>query len=346
MKCWATIAICFCAFFSAAQDYPRKDIDLSRLADELFAFQDLDLNYEDLYENMMQLLSNPINLNKAVAEELRFLNILSELQIENLLRYRNENGNLLTIYELQAVPEFDLQTLYKLVPFVKISDPASVLGSSLLTRILTEENNYLIMRYERTLETKQGFDPETDPQYKFKGSPDKLYLRFRTSRPGDFSIGFTAEKDAGEQMAFNPSSGQYGFDYLSFHAQVQNKGRLKNMIIGDYQSQFGQGLMLGGIFGMGKGGETTLTTRRSNIGLLPYTSVNEAGFLRGAAATYEIARHVYVTGFYSRAKRDSNLQHVWRYQSVQEQVWRRGHSIPHLSQERGAPPQNRQTVVP
>lgn len=65
--------------------------------------------------------------------------------------------------------------------------------------------------------------------------------------------------------------------------------------------------MLGGILGTGKGGETITTVRRSNIGLLPYTSVNEAGFLRGIAATVEVKRHFYVTGFFSNTKRDANL---------------------------------------
>ena len=71
-----------------AQDYPRKDVDASRLADDLFGFQDLDLNYEALYENMLQLLANPININSAQAEELRFLNILSDAQIQQFIDYR------------------------------------------------------------------------------------------------------------------------------------------------------------------------------------------------------------------------------------------------------------------
>src|SRR5688572_781377 len=96
-----------------AQEYPKKDVDLEILADQLFGFQDLDLNYEELYENMALLLSNPINLNKASAEELRFLNLLSESQVQNLVKYRNENGALLSIYELQAVAGFDSVVISK-----------------------------------------------------------------------------------------------------------------------------------------------------------------------------------------------------------------------------------------
>ena len=101
-------------------------------------------------------------------------------------------------------------------------------------------------------------------------------------------------------MKWSPSQKQYGFDYLSLHAQVQNKGKLKNLIIGDYQSQFGQGLILGSVFGFGKNSETITTTRRSNLGFLPYASLNENIFLRGVAASYAIDERflIHVFGSY------------------------------------------------
>src|SRR5678815_4680817 len=90
-----------------AQEHPKKEVDLEILADQLFGFQDLDLNYEELYENIALLLSNQINLNKASADELRFLNLLSESQVQSLIHYRDEDGALLSVYELQAVPGFE-----------------------------------------------------------------------------------------------------------------------------------------------------------------------------------------------------------------------------------------------
>ncbi len=296
-----------CIFHCIGQEYPRKEINLTEIADELYGFQDFDLNYEELYENLVQLLATPIDLNKANAEDLRFLKVLSEAQLNNLLIYRNENGAFLSVYELQAIPGFDLTSLYKLMPFVKISDPSSTVNANSWKRVQTEGDHYFLLRYERTLQEKRGFNNDIDPVQKFIGSPGKYYARFRSSKPGDFSFGFTIEKDAGEQIVWNPSVKKYGMDYVSFHAQIQNKGRIKNLIVGDYQNQFGQGLMLGGIFGMGKGGETITTTRRSNIGLLPYTSVYEAGNLRGAAATIELSKYIFLTGFYSNTNRDARL---------------------------------------
>ena len=86
--------------------------------------------------------------------------------------------------------------------------------------------------------------------------------------------------------------------------------------MGDYQAQVGQGLLLGGSFGYGKGSETVLTVRRSNLGFLPYTSVNEAGYKRGAAITFELAPSLDASAFYSLAWRDATL-----VQDDQEEVF-------------------------
>lgn len=303
------IIVVLLAWFSSAvfgQEYPRKDIDLNRVADELYGTRDLDLNYEELYENLVQLLAHPVNLNKASEEDLRFLNVLSEKQIKNLLDYRKENKNFISIYELQSIPEFDLYTISYLAPFVKVVDPATAIDGSIWRRVKKESDNYFLLRFERTIESGNGYQgrPTTTS---FRGSPDKLYFRFRSSKPGDFSFGVTAEKDAGEKLEWNPGNRYYGADYISFHVHLQNKGRLKNLILGDYQCQFGQGQMLGGIFGLGKGGETITTIRRSNIGILPYTSVYEAGSLRGIAATVEVSPHFLLTGFYSNTRRDAAI---------------------------------------
>ncbi len=293
--------------FLYAQDYPHKEYSLERLADELFPVQDMDLNYEELYENMAQVLANPLDLNKATAEELRSLFILQEDQVEELIRHREENGSYLSVYELQSLHSFDTNTLYKLMPFVQVRDNTNQMDASLLHRIFTEKNNYFVTRYERTLEDRKGYLPETDSASRYAGSPDKWYARFRVNRTGDFSFGFTMEKDAGETIAFDPSNKRMGFDYYSFHAQLQNKGRIKNIITGDYQAQFGQGLVLGGGFGMGKGSETITTVRRSNLGFMPYTSLNEFGFFRGAAVSYRLTPSLFIHSFGSQIYRDANL---------------------------------------
>ena len=164
----------------------------------------------------------------------------------------------------------------------------------------------LLLRYTHNIEEKRGFSDRATPSQDYLGSPGKLYARFRVSHVRDFSIGFTMEKDDGEAFAWDRDTRRYGMDFISYHAFFQNKGHFKSIALGDYQIQFGQGLLLAGGFGLGKGSETVQTVRRSNLGIRPFTSVLESGFFRGGAATYNIGNFD-ITGFYSRVRRDGTL---------------------------------------
>lgn len=290
-----------------AQETSKQEINPEQLTDNHFAIPDGDNNYEDQYENLMQLMAHPLDLNHANETDLQSLSVLKDLQIKQFLQYRDSLGALLSVYELQAIPAFDQRTITQLLPLVSVKDPTLGINRSLLNRMITESNNYFILRYEHQLEAKAGYDVE-DHFQRFRGTSNKLYARFRSFRAGDFSMGFTFEKDAGEEWRWKPSAKQYGFDYTSWHIQLQNKGRIKNLIMGDFQSQFGQGLIFGGLFGMGKGGETIFSTRKSNIGFLPYSSAYEAGSLRGVATTIELNKHIYLSGFYSSQHRDANTE--------------------------------------
>ena len=297
---WFVLQTCH----AQAQEFTRRDYDLEKLADEIFTARDIDLNYTEFYENLANTLSNPLDLNKVSQDQLRALFVLREEQVNSFLAYRLEYGPILSLYELQAIPGWDQNTLDHILPFVMVVNQDSKLNSSLLRRIAKEKNNYLVLRYERVIELRKGFRSSQDSAHRYVGSPDKAYLRYRVSRPGDFSLGITAEKDPGEPWLWRPQKYQPGFDFLSLHVQVQDKGRVKNLIVGDYQCQFGQGLILGSTFGLGKNSETITTIRRSNLGFMPYTSTDESRFMRGVAASYLLFRRIQLHGFLSKKRRD------------------------------------------
>lgn len=116
-----------------------------------------------------------------------------------------------------------------------------------------------------------------------------MYARFRLNRPHEFSFGLTLEKDAGERLVWSPHTNQYDADFWSFHAMLYNQGKFEKIVVGDFQLQYGQSLVFGSGFSIGKGAETITTIRRNNTGLRPYTSVLETGFFRGAAFTYSLS---------------------------------------------------------
>jgi hypothetical protein len=273
------------------QTYPRPEIQVEDFVEKLFNIQSSDANYEDLYEQLLLLYSNPLDLNEATPDELRNIYILSENQVQAFLLHRQKNGRLLSIYELQNISTFDLNTIYALLPFVTVEDKGpNDDNRSLWKKIKEEENNSLILRTTRTVETQKGYteaplDPDGTRASRYLGDPNRIFARYRISHPRDFSLGFTAEKDPGEQLKWSPSGKQYGMDYWSAHLYVEKKGIFKKAVVGDYQFMFGQGLVYSAGFAVGKGAEPVSTVRRGSLGLKPYTSVLEGMFFRGAAAT-------------------------------------------------------------
>ena len=295
-----------------AQDYPRQTFDFDLFVQELFAQQEEDdVPYEDFYETLFQYYQRPIDLNRTNPEELASLFILSRPQIASFFKYVQEHGKLLSIYELQAIPDFDLLTIYKLVYFVRVEDAGlNADQRPLWQRVVGEDNNALILRYERTLQERRGYtsvDTSSRSTNRYLGTPEKLYLRYRVSHTRDYSLGITTEKDAGEQLIWDSDTRRYGFDFYSAHLQLYNKGKFKTIALGDYQLQFGQGLLLSSGYAVGKGSETITTISRANLGIRPYSSVLEYAYYRGAAATYTLGR-VDVSGFYSTKRVDANLQ--------------------------------------
>jgi hypothetical protein len=298
----------------AAQEFPRRAPELDRLTQELFAeIQTDQVPYEDLYGTLLNYYQSPLNLNTASAEELRALPLLTEKQVAALLRHRQATGPLVSVYELQAVPGWDVRTIERVGPFVTVAStrPNAVRGT-LWQRIKNEENNAVLLRYERVLQQRKGYAPADTfrgrPTLRYLGSPDALALRYRVSHAHDFSLGITAEKDAGEPLAWRPGQHQYGPDFVSAHFVLHEQGRLKTLALGDYQLQFGQGLLLSSGLAAGKGAETITNLRRAALGVRPYAALLENTFFRGAAATYQLAPRWEASAFGSRKNIDANTR--------------------------------------
>lgn len=284
----------------------QRDANLSRYLQDLFPVQTEGIDYEAVYDALTQLYANPLDLNTATRDELSATYLFSERQLSDLITYRTDFGDLLSISELQAVPGFDLPTIRRLLPFVIVTG-----GSRLFGALPTPTDNYLIVRFEQTVEQQKGFSTATPDSKgklptRYPGNPQQLYARYRYSRPRAFSLGLTLEKDPGETVSWQPSGRRYGADYVSFHAQIQNRGRWRNILLGDYQLQVGQGLVLSAGFVLGKSAETVQTVRRPTLGARPYTSLTEYGYFRGATATYALHRHIDLTLSAARNRRDAN----------------------------------------
>jgi hypothetical protein len=293
---------------------------LENLAEET---QTEDADYSTLLDGLTYYKEHPINLNKTNKEELQALQLLTDIQINNLLTHIEKDGKLITIYELQSVNGFDSQTIQRILPYVRVADNFTSAHFNMKEMFKNGETN-VILRYGRELETQKGFTPidsaslYNSPNSRYIGSPDKLYARYRFTYGTNVSWGITAEKDQGELLIKGNQKFKYdwyekslngnqksGFDFYSAHFFLHNIKFVKSLAIGDYQANFGQGLTCFSGQAFGKSPDA-MSAKKSAGGIRPYTSVDENRFMRGAATTLKF-KQFEATAFYSRKHIDANV---------------------------------------
>lgn len=327
-KWWIIFLYCIGLQSSYAQELATEELET--LLENIFANQyDEEVDVEQLYENLVQFYQEPLNLNRATANELRKFFFLSERQISNIIHYREYYGPLLSEYELTVIPAMNKKTIESLLPFIQIS-PLQDRRLLLHKRLLGANNRYLILRQSSILERKQGYfqaDSLTevaDPNL-YDGSPHQLYTRLRISQPGSISIGLTMEKDAGEEYKWDYINRKYGADFVSAHFQLEKVGPFEQLTVGDFNFQSGQQLVFGGGLGLGKGAMTVRSVGRSQFGVKPYTSSTESGFMRGGSASWKVPfskQHLYLTALYS-----SNHQHAKVYNDTSDLLYFRNFDL-------------------
>ena len=266
---------------------------------------DDDFDFNTIFEDLEYYIVKPLDLNQADEPRLQDLRLLTDNQVNNLLNYRRRHGALISIYELQAVPGFDLPTIRRILPFVSIKTTPEDYQLP-LSRMLAEGKNEFFLRWSRILEEQRGYQPlaEGETGSRYIGDPNQLYFRYKHSYSNRLSYGLTAEKDRGE--AFFRENNREGFDFYSAHFYLRNYSRtIKAVALGDYAISMGQGLILFSGFGGGKSSSPLLIKRSGRV-VRPYTSVNEANFLRGAATTLRFDR-LDLSLFGSSKSSDGNL---------------------------------------
>ena len=270
---------------------------LEEIVEQIAEENDEELDYGELYEALYYFAENPINLNKTTKEELRELYFLNAYQIDKLLVHIENNGKLLSYLELQTIAGFDVQTIQNLLPFISITP--KVTSKQLFANI----NQYIIIRDQFYLQEQKGYIPDEDDEIHYLGNAHRTYFKYRLKN-NFLQAGITAEKDAGEN--FLGERQPYGFDFYSAHLQAKNIGKIKNVIIGDYQMNFGQGVVMQSGMSFGKSSEVINIQKSGNL-IKAHTAAAENLFFRGSAIQIEPIKDLNVIAFISSHKVDANI---------------------------------------
>nr|WP_255551781.1 helix-hairpin-helix domain-containing protein [Aridibaculum aurantiacum] len=257
---------------------------------------------DDTYlQSLVQFRRNKLNINSAEQNELRELKLLTDLQIINLIRYRQLLGNLVSIYELQAVPAWDVETILRILPFITVGTVVPF-GIDIGERF-ANGNHSLLMRMQQVLERSEGFKRPDTVLNRYPGSPQRLFFRYKYTYRNLLQYGIVGDKDAGEQF-FNGSQ-RYGFDFYSFHLFARKLGPVRLLALGDFTVNMGQGLIHWQSLAFRKSAEVMAVKRQADI-LRPYNSAGEFNFHRGVGVTVG-SNKLNVTAFGSVKEMDGTL---------------------------------------
>jgi hypothetical protein len=256
-----------------------------------------EIDNSDLYDNLEQLLNNPINLNTASLNDLLQIPELDVSTAQLIIDHRKQYGNFFSVSELNAVQNLDKDLIKKITPFVYVQRRQQEIQEEPdnINLIISNSNAQFRSRFTNALQTNEGF-----LQNKFEGTKPRVYNRILANYNNHIQAGYLAEKDPGE-TSLN--------EFSTYHVAFNNIGFIYKAVVMDYYLEFGQGLTLWSPYAYSKGADAVFTIRRNDRILRPYTSSTENNFFRGAAATLNFG-NFFFSGFYSNNYFDANIDSV------------------------------------
>lgn len=309
MRCvaiYGSFLLCF-AFLSGLQ---AQDAQWREYVEQLAEEGEInETAIENIYQELLQLENNPLNLNTVTREQLERIPLLSMEEIASIATFLETNRPLYTVYELRNVPYLDVKTVALILPFFYAGDSAPPEVSMTPSNMLQDGQQEVQFRLDKTVTPRAGYGDFSDsilaryPNRKYVGEDFYTSLRYAFHYRDKIQMGFTAEKDAGEPFFKNDY--HKGYDHYGFHLIIRDVGILQTVALGDYRLSFGQGLILNNDFMVSKSWSSENIALRTQQPKRHFSTA-ESGFFRGAAAVAETGNFS-ITAFYSGKEIDANL---------------------------------------
>ncbi|MFT5780427.1 MAG: hypothetical protein ACI837_003389, partial [Crocinitomicaceae bacterium] len=180
-----------CASNAFGQD--KNEVIQQRIEFISEQLEDEDIDLTNLTEILNFNFDHPLNLNTATFEQMQELYLLTDVQINDLILHREAFGKLISIYELQVLKYWDMNTIFQVLPFIKVDDKLDQLHVSFREAI--EQGNFeAYFRFQRIAEHKSAYDDVSDSLLEnsnsyYHGDPNRYYTRFRFGYRTNLSVG-------------------------------------------------------------------------------------------------------------------------------------------------------------
>ena len=262
-------------------------------------------------ETLSRLAEDPLNVNRAPADELSAIPQLSPRIARRLVDYRTSHGEVSTLNTLLAIDGIDRSRLLTIRPFLVAApvnrerdDDANTVPST--ETLVSNLDVTILQRATRELGRAEGYEDDTTGR-SFRGPPGRLTTRIRLGYERQFEAAVTLDKDPGEALEWQPDAGWYGFDHLAGNFTLHDVGPLETLVLGHFAAEFGQGLSMWQGLGFGKGRDPVSPLVRDGRGLVPFQSSSENGYFQGVASTISLFSSLSASAFVSSRRRDATI---------------------------------------
>lgn len=268
---------------------------------------------EDAYDNLLQLHTQPLDINKVGVDELLQVPGLGLDAVNAILEYRHKYGNFRSVQELDMITAID-ERMGKYLASVLFVDSDD-------TRLLSpwQQMKHDVARMKHTVlftataptyyragdkgatsASASGTNKYADT---YLGDPLKHSLRYSAVAGNGLMFNLTGAKTAGEPF-FSNGNGM-GYDCYAFNVSARELGIFRQIILGQYRAQFGMGLVLNNNLSFGKQAMLASVGRLTNC-FTPHSSTSDSKHLQGMAATVDVG-DASISAFFSYRGIDATL---------------------------------------
>ncbi len=288
----------FLLLFCVAQGFPQESTTWEQYLDELSETEDFEsTTWEQYYDVLAEYAEQPMNINTATREDLKRLPFLGDQQIEDILAYIYQYGEMKSMGELAMISSLNWYQ-HKLLEIFTYPGEIPRRKYPTLKDILRYGKNEVVAAVKVPFYDRKG-DIEGYQGYKYKH-----WIRYKFHYGDYVKFGILGSQDAGEP--FFSGVNNHGYDFYSFYLQVRKLGWLKNLTVGRYRLKMGLGLVINNNFSLGK--TNTLTSLGSSSNTISvHSSRSQGNYLQGAAATVTLFKGLDLTAFVSYRKIDATL---------------------------------------
>ena len=214
----------------------------------------------ELIERLQSVRQNPFNLNRISLRKVMSLPFLTPFQARRIILERSQNGPFRSWSDLKKRLYFNDNLIRTIRPYFAIS----------LSDIKTQDFIQFRSRFQQKLVKTWGFVNNN-----FLGSPYKVYHRILFNPNQNIKGGLLLEKDPGERR---------WDDHLVGFLESRIPRFKTRLLIGNFRTEFGQGLVLWGPYGFFKGADPVAPVKKRSQDILGYVYSDEIDYLTGIAA--------------------------------------------------------------